>query len=182
MRWILKVVHNHHIALLWAFFVEVVVHAFFSLQAFLLGGFIGEISLSTVFGVPLAQKIGAWLLAGFIFCSAFVMFVLGEYLRQHVAAYSLEMKDNSYLKAFDPAFRLVLGLEITSLAFRLVQILYEDFSYHGIAEAVITAALGVIGLWFAMSMAKIIHASINRPKEHDLAQSQHQAGLRLADM
>lgn len=179
MKWILKIIHNEHIALLWALAVEIVVHGFFGLQAFLLGGFLGEVALVRIFGPDLGVQIGAWSLGILIFGMAFVSFVLGEYLKEHVQAFVYDGKgDSSFLKAFTETARMAVGLELASLAFRVITVGFRDGDWP---SAIVIAIAGCIGLRYAISMAKVIHASVNRPVEHDLMRSQQQAGLTLAE-
>jgi signal transduction histidine kinase len=179
MRFVLKIIHNEHIAVLWAFLVELVVHGLFAMQAFLLGGFLGDVALSVVFGKELGTQIGAWSLAIFVFGAAFVSFVLGDYLKEHVFAYVWSGKgDDAYIQALKETTRMAVGLELTSLAFRVLIVAIHD---NDLASAAIILVAGCIGLRYAIKMAKVIHASVNRPISHDLAKSQHQAGQHLAE-
>jgi len=179
MRFVLKIIHNEHFALLWALVVEIGAHGYFSLQGFLFGGFLGEIALAVVFGSHYGTLIGAWMLAAFIFGSAFCSFVLGEYLREHVQSFTWSGKgDQSFIKAFEDTRRMVMGLELCSLAYR---VLYVGLHDHDWISAIITGAFGILILWYAVKMAKVIHASVNRPIEHDLERSQHRAGQTLAE-
>lgn len=179
MRLVLKVIHNEQIAVLWAFLVEVVVHGLFAMQAFLLGGFLGDLALSVVFGVYLGTQIGAWSLALFVFGAAFVSFVLGQYLKEHVFAFVRSGKgDQTYIKALEETRRMAICLELSSLAYRVLTVGLHD---HDWVSAIVIFVAGIVGLRYAIKMAMVIHASVNRPIEHDLARSQHQAGMTLAE-
>src|SRR5438270_107183 len=98
----IKWFHNDKFALGWAWFVELLAHGFFAVQAFLIGGFLGELALTTVLGARIGTLLGAWLLALFIFGAAFQAFVLGEYTKEHVEAYENESGkgDGSYINSW----------------------------------------------------------------------------------
>ena len=171
----MKFIHNDKVSLGWAIFVELVVHALFAFQAFLLGGFLGEIALNPILG-PSGAKIGAWALAIFIFGAAFQAFVLGEYMREHVESFEATSKGNgSYLRSWQQVRWLVAGLEISSLAFRCLTV----FMQGDVRQAVIVAIFGAIALWYAFAQAKVIHASVNRPVEYDVSRAREAAGKDL---
>jgi hypothetical protein len=179
MRIVLKIIHNEHIAFAWAFVVELVVHGFFGLQAFLLGGFLGELALMKVFGPNLGMQIGAWGLGIIVFGMAFVSFVLGDYLKQHVQNFVWSGRGSQeYLDAFNETVRLAAGLELSSLAFRVLTVGLHDGDWP---SAILIAVAGCIGLRYAIKMAKVIHASVNRDPNDDLARSQDEAKLTLAE-
>lgn len=179
MRFILKIFHNEHIALLWALAIELITHGFFGLQAFLLGGFLGEVALIKIFGPELGVQIGAWSLGVIVFGIAFVSFVLGQYLKAHVQSFIWAGKGGQeYMKAFEETVKLAIGLELSSLAFRVVIVGWHDGDW---ALAIIIAVAGCILLRYAIAMAKVIHASVNRDPAYDLARSQDEAGITLAD-
>ena len=173
MKWF----HNDKVSLGWAIGIEIVVHALFASQAFLLGSFLGEIALSSVFGQQLGGIIGAGLLALFIFGAAFQAFVLGEYMREHVEAFESTSKGNgSYIANFQLIKWLVGGVEVSSLLFRCYTIVAQDNNW---AQCIIVGALGLIALWYAFAQAKVIHASVNRPVEYDVNRARTQAGRAI---
>lgn len=170
MKWI----HNEKVSLAWAVVIEVLVHAIFALQAFLLGGFLGEVALSSFFG-----RAGAWIgavaLAVFIFGAAFQAFVLGEYMKEHVESFEETGKDGSYRRNWKALRWLVGGLEISSLAFRVLTVaVVGDY-----LQSAVIAVAGVLILWYAYAQAKVIHASVNRPVEYDVMRAQAEAGRSL---
>ncbi len=168
----MKFFHNDQVSLAWAVLVEIAVHALFAFQAFLLGGFLGEIALSIVFG-SIGTQIGAWAFAIFIFGAAFQAFVLGEYLREHVESFEATAKGNgSYLRSWTHVRWLVAGIEISSLLFRCYTILVEG---HPVQAAII-GVMGAIALWYAFAQAKVIHASVNRPAAQDVVRARDYAG------
>lgn len=170
----LKFIHNERMSLAWAILVELAVHALFAFQAFLLGGFIGEIALTVIFG-PWGAKIGAWALAIFIFGAAFQAFVLGEYMKEHVQSYERMGHDGSYERSWNQVRWLVAGLEISSLLFRVLTVTAQgDYLQAGIV-----GLFGGIALWYAFAQAKVIHASVNRPVEYDVMRAQQEAGRSL---
>ena len=179
----IKWFHNDKFALGWAWFVEILAHGFFAVQAFLIGGFLGELALTTFLGAKIGALLGALLLALFIFGAAFQAFVLGEYTKEHVEAYEYESGkgDGSYISSWKQIRYIVGGIEIASLAFRSFTILQQGgyTSVGAIVLSVINAAFGGLLLWYAFAQAKIIHASVNRPVEYDIAQSQEHAGRTL---
>jgi signal transduction histidine kinase len=176
MRWF----HNDKVSLGWAIIIELVVHALFAFQAFLLGDFLGEIALVVVLG-PIGGPIGAWALALFIFGAAFQAFVLGEYMREHVESFEATAKGNgSYIANWHMIKWLVGGIEISSLIFRCYTIVIQPGNMgHNITQAIIVAILGIIALWYAFAQAKVIHASINRPVEYDVNRARNQAGRAI---
>jgi hypothetical protein len=118
MNRVIKFFLNDKMALLWAIFVEIIVHGIFALGALLFGAFLGELILVHLFG-PIGEQVGAWLFALFIFCAAFQAFVLGEYTRDQVKAYERSgMGDGSYYKSWQYNRWLVGSLELSSLLFR----------------------------------------------------------------
>jgi hypothetical protein len=171
MKWI----HNDKVSLGWAIGVELAVHALFAFQAFLLGGFLGELALTSIFGSS-GAKIGAWGLALFVFGAAFQAFVLGEYMQEHVLSFERSGKGNgSYIRSWKQVRWLVAGIELSSLAFRVIVVVGQ----HDYLQAVIVALFGLIALWYAYAQAKVIHASVNRPVEYDIMRAQHEAGRSL---
>jgi hypothetical protein len=179
VKFVLKIIHNEHIALLWALAVEIVVHGFFGLQAFLLGGFLGEVALVKIFGPDLGVQIGAWSLGVLIFGMAFVSFVLGEYLKSHVQSFIWAGKGGKeYMDAFKETAKMAIGLELSSLAFRVLTVGVHEGDWP---SAIVIAIAGCIGLRYAVMMAKVIHASVNRDVAYDLLRSQDQAAQTLAE-
>lgn len=172
MKWF----HNDKVSLTWAIFVELVAHLFFAFQAFLLGGFLGDIALKTVFGDKVGTQIGAWGLAIFIFGAAFQAFVLGDYMAEHVEAFENTAKGTGKYRASWKQIKwLVAGLEISSLAFRCAVVLAAgDWQ-----QALIILAFGTISLWYAFAQARVIHASVNRPVEHDVYRARQAAGREI---
>lgn len=178
MKWF----HNDKVSLGWAIGVEIIVHALFATQAFLVGDFLGEIALASIFGAYLGGVIGAGLLAIFIFGASFQAFVLGEYMREHVEAFESTAKGNgSYLANWKKIKWLVGGIEISSLLFRCYTIIVQRGSdpVHNCTQAVIVGALGLVALWYAFAQAKVIHASVNRPVEYDVNRARNQAGRSI---
>ncbi len=172
----MKFFHNDKVSLGWAIFVELVAHGFFAFQAFLLGGFLGEIALESIFGARVGQLIGAWALAIFIFGAAFQAFVLGEYMREHVESFENTEKGNgSYIRSWKQIRWLVAALEISSLAFRVI-VVTQAGDYR---QAAIVAAFGAILLFYAFAQAKVIHASVNRPVEYEVMRARDYAGRSL---
>lgn len=172
----LKILHNDKMSLGWAICVEIAVHALFAFQAFLLGGFLGEIALTVVFG-SLGVQIGAWALAVFIFGAAFQAFVLGEYMREHVESFESTAKGNgSYIRSWEHVRWLVAAIEISSLLFRLYTIVATGVTHGQLIQATIVGAMGAIALWYAFAQAKVIHASVNRPAEQDVIRARDYAG------
>lgn len=168
MKWF----HNDKMSLAWAIFVELAVHALFAFQAFLLGGFLGELALTSVFG-PAGLQIGAWGLAIFIFGAAFQAFVLGEYMREHVESYENSAKgDGSYIRSWEQVRWLVASIEISSLAFRCL----KAFAEGQAIQSLIIGAMGGLALWYAFAQAKVIHASVNRPVTYDINHARQRAG------
>jgi len=179
MRLVLRIIHNQHIALAWAFVVSLVVHGFFGLQAFLLGGFLGEVALMKVFGPERGMLIGAWGLGIIVFGMAFVSFVLGDYLKAQVQNFVWSGRGSQeYLDAFKETVQLAAGLELCSLGFRVLTVALHD---HDLPSALLIGVAGIIGLRYAIKMAKVIHACVNRDPNADLAASQDDAKLRLAE-
>jgi hypothetical protein len=171
-----KFFHNEKLALAWAYGVELVVHLLFAAGAFLLGGFIGEVALTSVFG-QYGATIGSWLLAIFVFGAAWQSFVLGEYTREHVESYEMTARGNgSYIRAWTTSRWLAGGLEISCLLYRVFVVTRQG----DIKQAIILVIFGVIALWYAFVCAKIIHASVNRPPEYDMMQAQASVGRGLA--
>jgi hypothetical protein len=179
----LKFIHNEKLSLIWAIVVEVTVHALFAFQAFLMGGFLGEVALAAIFGSYLGTRIGAYALGIFVFGAAFQAFVLGEYMREHVESFeTTEKGDGSYLKAWKQLRYAVGGIEIASLLFRCVTIAQTGnwVSISAWSQAVIVALMGGILLWYAYAQAKVIHASVNRPAAYDMMQAQQTVGKSLS--
>jgi signal transduction histidine kinase len=173
MKWF----HNGKVSLAWALIVEIAVHLLFAFQAFLLGGFLGDIALKVVFG-PIGTQIGAWGFAIFVFMAAFQAFVLGEYLREHVDAFENTAKGNGSYKLSWSAVQWFVGaVEISSLMYRCLTVI-QDGQY---IQAFIIFILGVVLLLYAFAQAKIIHASVNRPVEQDMYQAQQYAGRSLVE-
>lgn len=173
----MKFFHNDKVSLGWAILVELAVHALFAFQAFLLGAFLGEIALTVVFG-PVGIQIGAWALAIFIFGAAFQAFVLGEYMREHVESFERTAKGNgSYMRSWGQVRWLVGAIELSSLAFRCYSIFVEGHTMQGF----IVLVMGVVALWYAFAQAKVIHASVNRPVEYDVARARQVVGRDLVD-
>jgi hypothetical protein len=171
----MKFFHNDKVSLGWAIIVEIAVHALFAFQAFLLGGFLGEIALTVVFG-SLGPIIGAWALAIFIFGSAFQAFVLGEYMREHVESFERTAKGNgSYIRSWAQVRWLVGIIEVCSLGFRCYTILVAG----NFVQAVIVLVMGIVALWYAFAQAKVIHASVNRPVEYDVVRARQTVGRDL---
>lgn len=178
----MKFFHNDKVSLGWALLVEIAVHLLFAFQAFLLGGFLGDIALAAIFGAVIGARIGAWALAIFVFMAAFQCFVLGEYMKEHVQSFENTGRDGSYMRAWQQLRWLVGGIEISSLLFRCITIMQiGNFSMSSIVQAVIVAVLGGILLWYAFAQAKVIHASVNRPIEFGVMQAQYQAGTSLVE-
>lgn len=173
----MKFIHNDRVSLGWAILVEIAVHTLFAFQAFLLGGFLGEIALTAIFGPGLGPKIGAWALAIFVFGAAMQAFVLGEYMKEHVQSYERTGKDGSYIRSFNQVRRLVFGIEITSLLFRIIVVWQAGDDL----QALVVALFGVVTLWYAYAQAKVIHASVNRPIEYHVMQAQHEVGRSFID-
>lgn len=173
----MKFFHNDKVSLGWAIAVEIAVHALFAFQAFLLGGFLGEIALGVVFGAY-GAKIGAIGLAIFIFGAAFQAFVLGEYMREHVESFEATTKGNgSYLRSYEQVRWLVAAIEVSSLLFRCYTIILTgDW-----VQMWIILIMGVVALWYAFAQAKVIHASVNRPVEHDVISAREVAGRDIVD-
>lgn len=168
----MKFIHNDKAALGWAIFVEFGVHLLFAFQAFLLGGFIGEIALKSVFG-DAGANIGSWALAVFIFGAAFQAFVLGEYMREHVESFESTAKgDGSYIRNWKLIRWIVGGLEISSLLFRCIVVATQG----DLLQAGILALFSLLGLWYAFAQAKVIHASVNRPVEYEVMRARDMAG------
>lgn len=178
MKWF----HNDKVSLGWAIAIEIVVHALFAFQAFLLGNFLGELALVVVLG-PVGGPIGAWALGIFIFGAAFQAFVLGEYMREHVEAFENTAKgDGSYIKNWKSIKWIVGAIEISSLLFRCYTIIIQPGdTNHSIVQAIIVAILGIVALWYAFAQAKVIHASVNRPVEYDVNRARNQAGRALVE-
>jgi hypothetical protein len=173
MKWF----HNGKVSLAWALVVEVAVHLLFAFQAFLLGGFLGDLALKVVFG-PIGTQIGAWGFASFVFMAAFQAFVLGEYMREHVEAFESTAKGNgSYTLSWQAIRWFVGAVEIASLMYRCLTVI-EDGQYM---QATIIFVLGIVLLMYAFAQAKIIHASVNRPVEQDIYQVQQMAGRSIAE-
>ncbi len=172
----MKVIHNAKFALYWAVFIELVAHGFFAMQAFLLGGFIGDLTLTKAIGAEAANWVGSILLAVLIGGAAFSAFVLGEYTRQQVSAYSKENADKSFIQSFHRTRWLVGGLEVTSMLFRCGVVIAKDGDY---GQATITAIFGIILLVYAFDQAKVIHAVVNRPVFADVMEVQEQAGRQM---
>jgi hypothetical protein len=169
MKWF----HNDKVSLGWAILVEIAVHALFAFQAFLLGSFLGELALTVVFG-PAGGVIGAWALAIFVFGAAFQAFVLGEYMREHVEAFEATSKgDGSYIQNWKLIRIAVSLIELSSLVFRCYIVWSVD---HQPVQAAIIAVMGIVLLWYAFAQAKVIHASVNRPVEYDVAAMHQQTG------
>src|SRR5450755_167783 len=161
----MKFIHNDKVSLGWAILVEIAVHALFAFQAFLLGGFLGEIALTAIFGAR-GATIGAWALAVFVFGAAFQAFVLGEYMREHVESFEGTAKgDGSYTKSWKQVRYLVCGLELSSLLFRCAYVL----AHGDWLQSLVVLLFGVISLWYAFAQAKVIHASVNRPVEYEVS-------------
>ncbi|MBF6606986.1 MAG: hypothetical protein IVW53_15575 [Chloroflexi bacterium] len=173
----MKFIHNDKVSLGWAILVEIAVHALFAFQAFLLGGFLGEIALTAIFGPGLGPKIGAWALAVFVFGAAMQAFVLGEYMKEHVQSYERTGKDGSYIRSFKQVRGLVFGIEITSLLFRIIVV----WQAGDALQAFVVALFGIVTLWYAYAQAKVIHASVNRPIEYHVMQAQHEVGRSFID-
>lgn len=172
MKWF----HNDKVSLGWAILVEIAVHALFAFQAFLLGSFLGELALVVVFG-PAGAIIGAWALAIFVFGAAFQAFVLGEYMREHVEAYEATAKGDGSYRANWKRIRWAVSLiELSSLVFRCYIVLSVDKQP---VQAAIIAVMGIVLLWYAFAQAKVIHASVNRPVEYDVAQMHQQTGRSI---
>jgi hypothetical protein len=176
MKWI----HNHKVALVWAILVELAAHFLFAFQAFAVGGFIGEVALTVIFGA-IGPQVGAYALAIVLFGAAMHAFVLGEYTREHVESYENTGKDGSYLRSFKQIRVIVCLLEIASMLFRCTLIVKDAGwqSPYGYVQAGIIALLSGVLLWYAYAMAKVIHASVNRPIAYDVKQAQHKAGQSL---
>lgn len=171
----MKLVHNDKVALAWAILVEIVVHGIFALGAFLMGGFLGDIALSHIFG-PAGTKIGAYGLAIFVFCAAFQAFVLGEYMKEHVSAFERTSRgDGSYMKSWKETRILVGAIELCSLAFRCIVVAQQD----DYGQLIVTLIFGIAALRYAYAQAKVIHASVNRPIEYDVYQAQQEVGHDL---
>lgn len=163
MNRVIKVFLNDKMALLWAIFVEIIVHGIFALGALLFGAFLGELILVHLFG-PIGEQIGAWLFALFIFCAAFQAFVLGEYTRDQVKAYERSsMGDGSYYKSWQYNRWLVGALELSSLLFRC----YITTKDGDLVQAGLVLLFGILALVYAFFQAKIIHACVNRPAAYD---------------
>jgi hypothetical protein len=172
MKWF----HNEKLSVAWAILVEIVVHLLFAFQAFLLGGFLGEVALTQVFG-PAGVAIGAWGLALFIFGSAFQAFVLGEYMKDHVESYeATEKGDGSFMRSFWHVRWTVAGLEVASLAFRCIIVVQQG----DIKQAIVVSVFGLLLLYYAFAQAKVIHASVNRPAAYDMEQAQQTVGKSLS--
>ena len=172
----LKALHNDKVSLGWAIAVEIIVHAFFAGQAFLLGDFLGEIALASVFGAYLGGVIGAGLLALFLFGASFQAFVLGEYMREHVESYERATGKQGYLANWALIKWLVGGIELASLLFRCGTIVAKDGNW---GQAITVALLGLVSLWYAFAQAKVIHASVNRPLTYDMIKARNQVGKSL---
>jgi hypothetical protein len=170
-----KFFHNDKVALGWAVFIELVAHGFFAMQAFLLGGFVGDLTLTKAIGPIAANWVGSVSLAILIGGAAFQTFVLGEYMKQHVEAYEMEVKDGSYRRSFKWTQWLVGGLEITSLLFRCGVVL----SQGDLGQAVLVLIFGIILLFYAYVQAKVIHAVVNRPVFNDVIAAQDLAGRKI---
>jgi hypothetical protein len=178
----MKFFHNEKLALGWAIMVELVVHLLFAIQAFLLGRFIGEVALKSMFGA-LGADIGAWVFGIFVFGAAFQAFVLGEYMREHVESYETTARgDGTYIRSWTQLRWTVGGIEIASLLFRCISIVQAGGWVNVAAyfQAAIIAGLGALLLWYAYVQAKVIHASVNRPPEYDMMQAQASVGRGLA--
>src|SRR6266536_477488 len=169
MKWI----HNDKVSLGWAIFVELVVHLFFAVQAFLLGGFLGEIALEHAVGKVWANWIGSIFLGLIIAGASLQAFVLGEYMKEHVVAFETTAKgDGSYKRSWHQILFIVGGMELSSLFFRcLVVLIQGDWQ-----QAIVVLVLGLIMLWYAFAQAKVIHASVNRPVEYDVDRARQHAG------
>lgn len=178
----MKFFHNDKVSLGWALLVEIAVHLLFAFQAFLMGGYLGEVTLAVIFGPVLAPKVGAWGLAIVVFMAAFQIFVLGEYTKEHVQSFENTGRDGSYMKAWQWLRWIVGGLEVSSLLFRCFTVLSDgNMSPDSWVRASIVAAFGGILLWYAYLQAKVIHASVNRPVEYGVMQAQYQAGVSLIE-
>lgn len=171
----MKLIHNDKVALGWAIFVELVAHGFFAFQAFLLGGFLGEIALANMFGTAAGNAIGSWALAIFMFGAAMQAFVLGEYMKEHVASYEYKRGDGSYMRSWKSIRWIVGVLELSSLAFRCIVVIGQG-DYR---QAAIVAVFGLSLLFYAYAQAKVIHASVNRPIEYDMYRTRQQLGHDL---
>ena len=172
----MKFIHNEKLSLAWAVLVEIVVHLLFAFQAFLLGAFLGELALQSIFGAYVGMLVGAWALAIFVFGAAFQAFVLGEYMREHVESFETTAKGNgSYIRSWKQVRWLVAGLEIASLLFRCIVVTGQG----NLLQAIIVGSFGAIALWYAFAQAKVIHASVNRPVEYDVTQARAAAGKDL---
>ncbi len=171
----MKLIHNDKVALGWAIFVELVAHGFFAFQAFLLGGFLGEIALANMFGTAAGNAIGSWALAIFMFGAAMQAFVLGEYMKEHVASYEYKRGDGSYMRSWKSIRWIVGGLELSSLAFRCF-VVFQQGDYR---QAVIVGVFGALLLYYAYAQAKVIHASVNRPVEYDVYRARQEVGRDL---
>lgn len=171
----MKSLHNDKVALGWAILVELVAHGFFAFQAFLLGGFLGEIALSNMFGQATGNAIGSWALAVFLFGAAMQAFVLGEYMKEHVASYEFKRGDGTYMRSWSHIRWIVGGLELSSLAFRCFVVVQQG-DYR---QAVIVAVFGVLVLYYAYAQAKVIHASVNRPVDYDMYRTRQKIGRDL---
>jgi ABC-type multidrug transport system fused ATPase/permease subunit len=168
MNRVIKFFLNDKMALLWAIFVEIIVHGIFALGALLFGAFLGELILVHLFG-PIGEQVGAWLFALFIFCAAFQAFVLGEYTRDQVKAYERSsMGDGSYYKSWQYNRWLVGSLELSSLLFRC----YITSKDGDLVQAGLVLLFGVLALVYAFFQAKIIHACVNRPAAYDAHRTQ----------
>lgn len=168
----IKWLHNDKMSLGWAIFVELVAHGFFAFQAFLLGGFLGDIALSTVVqDQHLATLIGAWALAIFLYGAALQAFVLGEYMKEHVVSYTTSHRaDKSYLRSWSHIRWIVGGIELSSLAFRCAVV----FVRGDYGQGAITLIFGLLLLYYAYAQAKVIHASVNRDLGYDVGQAKNQ--------
>lgn len=172
----MKFLHNDKVSLGWAILVELIVHGFFALQAFLLGGLLGEIALKSIFGATISNWIGSVMLALIIGGASFQAFVLGEYMREHVESFENTAKgDGSYRRSWQQIRFVVAGLELSSLVFRCIVVWMQgDWQ-----QAVVVLVLGLIMLWYAFAQAKVIHASVNRPPEQDVIRARDYAGRNI---
>lgn len=172
----MKFLHNDKLSLGWAILVELIVHGFFALQAFLLGGFLGEIALKNIFGATVGNWIGSIMLALIISGASFQAFVLGEYMREHVESFEATAKGNgSYIRSWQQIRFVVALLELSSLVFRCVVV----FTQGDWQQAFIVLVLGLVMLWYAFAQAKVIHASVNRPPEQDVIRARDMAGRNI---
>src|SRR6202043_3285704 len=94
----------------------------------------------------------------------------------HVASYEYKRGDGSYMRSWKSIRWIVGGLELSSLAFRCFVVIQQG-DYR---QAVIVGVFGILLLYYAYAQAKVIHASVNRPVEYDIANSQEGAGRSLA--